>query len=110
PFRKFVGVGDFVADLEEKIDILDRAGEVPVGFYVVARLMIVFQIVFVGAERSVFRSREKMLVLADVERRQTSFAEFKIVCAINAAFLGERIWNHLPALSLRGSGKHVVQI
>src|SRR6267378_4769117 len=72
--------------------------------------MIIFQVVFVGAERGIVGSREKMLVLADVKRRQTNFAEFEIVRAINAAFLRARIWNHLSSLSFRGSGEHIVEI
>src|SRR5262249_9069632 len=91
PFRKFVGVGHLVADLEKKIDILHRSGKVPVGFHVVARLMVIFQIVFVRAERAVGRAGDQMLVLANVKRWQADFAELEIVRAINAALFRSRI-------------------
>src|SRR4051812_9124425 len=51
-----------------------------------------------------------MLVLADVERRQTDLAELKVARAINTTFLGTRIWNHFATQPLRGSGQDVVQI
>src|SRR6266478_1220051 len=73
PFRKFVGVGDLVADFEEKIDILDRAREVPVGIHLIGDLMIIFRVEFVGAKWPVLGSRHQMFAFADVKRRHTDF-------------------------------------
>src|SRR5213080_2857024 len=49
PFGKFGGVGDLGADFEKKIDILHRAGEVPIRFYFVSDLMVIVQVEFIGA-------------------------------------------------------------
>ena len=41
-----------------------------------------------------------MLVFPDVKRRYSNFGEFKIICAINAAFLRARIGNGAATLCL----------
>src|SRR5947208_1332013 len=66
PFGKFGGVGDLAADFEKKIDILHRAGEVPIGFYFVSDLVVIAQIEFIGAEWRVGRPRKQMLAVSNV--------------------------------------------
>ena len=67
PFREFGAVGDLVADFEKKIDILHRAGEVPIGFHFVRGLMVIVQIEFIGAKRRVSRPRKQVLAVPDVK-------------------------------------------
>src|ERR1700694_3682749 len=82
PFGKSCAVGNLVTDFEEKLDILRRAGEVPVGFYFVGDLMVIVQIKFIRTQRCVRCAREKVFAVADVERGQTDFGKFEIVGAI----------------------------
>src|SRR4030095_9719488 len=47
PFRELVAIGDLVADFEEKLNILHRAGEIPFGIHFVGNLMIMMRGVIV---------------------------------------------------------------
>src|SRR5437588_4750039 len=44
PFREFGAVGNLGTDFEKKIDILYRAGQVPIGFHFVGDLVVIVQI------------------------------------------------------------------
>src|SRR5437773_11243214 len=73
PFREFGTVRDFVADYKEKLRVLHRAGQIPIRFHFIGNLMVVVEIELIGPQRSVGRTREQMLLVADVERRHTRF-------------------------------------
>ena len=91
---------DFVADHEQKLRVLHCAGQIPIRFHFVGNLMVIVKVEFIGAQRRIGRTREQMLLVTNVERRNASFRKFKIIRAINAAFFRPRIGNGDASLSL----------
>src|SRR5437588_11782962 len=49
-----------------------------------------------------------MFAFADVKRGDADFGKFKIVGAINCAFLGTAVWNRFAPLPLRRGGEEIV--
>src|SRR5205823_7543402 len=100
--------GYFVADFEQKLNILHGAREVPIGTNFVGDLVVVCRVEFVGPEWRRLGTGEKMFAFADVKRRQAGFREFEIVSAINLAFVRAAVRDCAAALLFgRGSEKIV---
>src|SRR5437868_2638221 len=57
PLRKFVTVCNLSSDFEQQFGVLNCAGKIPVRFYFITYLMIIFQIELVRAQRRVDWSR-----------------------------------------------------
>jgi len=108
PFRKLVAIRYFVTNFEYKLNVLHRAGEVPIGLNFIGDLVVISRVVLVGLGWRVLRKREKMLTLANVKRRQANFRELEIIGAINFTFLRAAVGDCLATLLFgRGSEKIV---
>jgi hypothetical protein len=76
-----------VTDFEEKLNILNRAGEFPFGIHFVGNLMIMMRRVIVFlllTETSGFA--DEIFAAAGIKRRYTPFGKFKMIGAIKPAF------------------------
>src|SRR5262249_27121609 len=67
PFGKLIAVGDLITNFEDKLNILHGTGEVPIRLNFVGNLVVICRVIFVGPERRVLGTGEKMLAFADVK-------------------------------------------
>jgi hypothetical protein len=100
PFREFVAIGDLVTDFEEKLNILNRAGEFPFGIHFVGNLMIMMRRVIVFlllTETSRFAN--EIFAATGIKRRYTPFGKFKMIGAIKPAFFRLTVRHHYPVIT-----------
>ena len=103
PFRKFVAVGDLVANFEEKLNILHCAGEVPLGIKFVRHLVVMFRDKLIALLFSVlWRFADNLDTARKVQYGHAGFSEFETVDPIEAAFLRFAVCLHHAPLSRRG--------
>src|SRR5882672_5530664 len=83
PLRKLVAIRDLVTDFEEKLNILHRAGEIPIWINFIRHLVIIVGGVIVFlllAEICGFA--DEILATTSIKRGYASFGKFEMIGAV----------------------------